>query len=182
MIKHYCNDNNINILEIGVFKGEFLNYIVDNCSYSNVEGVDLFEGMFGSCDHNGNNMITANLNEEFKLLSEKYKDNENVNVYKSHSTPYLESQKDDKYHIIYIDADHSYQTVKQDLLSSFPKIKDGGYLMGHDYDLNKEKCKLNHNFGTKKAVEEFCLEYKQEIESLAMDGCISFCIKVNKSK
>ena len=180
MLKEYCN--NSKVLEVGVFKGEFLDYIVDNCSYSSVEGVDLFEGIFGSGDVNGNNMTKADLNKEYILLQDKYKDNENVNVYKSFSTTYLNHQKDNTYDIIYIDADHRYEAVKKDLISSFPKIKDGGYLMGHDYELNKEKCKLNHNFGTKKAVQEFCLEYKQEISALAMDGCVSFCIKVNKKK
>ena len=34
----------------------------------------------------------------------------------------------------YIDANHSYDFVKQDILSWLPKIKKGGVIGGHDFD------------------------------------------------
>lgn len=48
---------------------------------------------------------------------------------------------------IFIDANHSYEYVKQDILVWRPKVKQGGLLAGHDIDLP--------NFpGVRKAVEE----------------------------
>ena len=38
--------------------------------------------------------------------------------------------------MIYIDGDHSYDTVKKDIEFSIPKLKKNGYLCGHDYDSN----------------------------------------------
>ena len=35
---------------------------------------------------------------------------------------------------MFIDADHSYTGMIQDIQSWLPKIKSGGYLAGHDYD------------------------------------------------
>lgn len=34
---------------------------------------------------------------------------------------------------VFIDADHSYDAVKQDIHTWLPKVKDGGVLAGHDY-------------------------------------------------
>ena len=34
----------------------------------------------------------------------------------------------------YIDADHSYQSVKKDVYAWLPKIKNNGIIAGHDYD------------------------------------------------
>ena len=36
---------------------------------------------------------------------------------------------------IYIDADHSYEACKLDLESYWPKLKQGGIMMGDDYTL-----------------------------------------------
>lgn len=37
-----------------------------------------------------------------------------------------------KYDIIFIDGDHSYEGVKQDCVNSLPLLNDGGYLIFHD--------------------------------------------------
>lgn len=47
---------------------------------------------------------------------------------------------------IFIDADHSYEAVKADIIAWMPKIKIGGLITGHDYDYQKT--------GVKKAVDE----------------------------
>lgn len=48
----------------------------------------------------------------------------------------------------FIDAGHDYESVKKDIESWWPKIKNYGYIGGHDY---------NHATGVKKAVDEFFL-------------------------
>jgi predicted O-methyltransferase YrrM len=52
---------------------------------------------------------------------------------------------DDKsFDFIFIDAEHLYEFVKQDLNNWYPKLKDGGIFAGHDY-----------REGVKKAVDEY---------------------------
>jgi predicted O-methyltransferase YrrM len=52
----------------------------------------------------------------------------------------------------YLDAQHTYEAVKQDLALYYPKIKKGGVLAGHDYlDGHLEQG----IFGVKSAVDEF---------------------------
>ena len=36
---------------------------------------------------------------------------------------------------VFIDADHRYAAVKTDIIAWHPKLKPGGFLTGHDYDM-----------------------------------------------
>ena len=181
MIKHYADKiDKPKILELGVFKGEFLDYMVENIDYDTIGGVDLFYGNIGSGDQDGNNVEYVDLEIQFDLLNSKYQDNENVNIYKTFTDTHLKNQSDNFYDIIYIDADHSYPGAKRDILLAHEKVRDGGYIMGHDYEMNMDKAKTYFEFGVRQAVDEYCVEYNQKIIAKGMDGCVSFCIKVDK--
>jgi hypothetical protein len=182
MMEYYSEQiNNPIILEIGVFKGEFLEYINTKCSTAKIDAVDLFEGIEYSCDVDGNNLVYCDLGKSYLDLLDKYRGYENINIFKSDSITFLKKQENEKYDIIYIDADHSFQAVKDDLINAYDKIKNGGYLMGHDYAINIKKARSFRKFGVKKAVDEFCKKYNQEVLAFALDGYISFCIKINKN-
>lgn len=45
-----------------------------------------------------------------------------------------ETFDDNSCDVVYIDMEHSYDAVKQDISYWLPKVKDGGTLAGHDYD------------------------------------------------
>jgi spermidine synthase len=182
MLQHYCKTiPNPKILEIGIFKGEFLDYLVQNSGASSIDGVDLFEGIGFSGDVDGNNSISYDVGKSYIDLTEKYKNNPAVRLYKSDSSTFLASVADNTYDIIYIDGDHSYEGSKKDLKQSYKKIKNGGYIMGHDYEMNMKKAKTSYDFGVKQAVDKFCEMYNQIILAKAMDGCVSFCIHIQKS-
>ncbi len=42
----------------------------------------------------------------------------------------------DSLDFVFIDANHLYKSVKQDIQLWWPKVKSGGYLFGHDYNPN----------------------------------------------
>ena len=182
MLKYYCNQfSGPKLLEIGVFKGEFLDYLVANCNMGSIDAVDLFEGVTCSGDADGNNMVYYDIGKSYLELSDKYKDQRKIKLFKSSSITFLKNQDDNIYDIIYIDGDHSYNGVKNDLIMAYNKTKNGGYIMGHDYAINMSKANKIYKFGVKKAVDEFCKYYVQAISAIALDGYISFCIKVNKN-
>lgn len=61
---------------------------------------------------------------------------------------YLHS-KGDLFDLIFIDADHSYEAVKDDIMSWWPLVDNGGVLCGHDYDPKGESWP-----GVHKAIHE----------------------------
>ncbi len=66
---------------------------------------------------------------------------------------------------VFIDANHTYEYVKQDLNLWYPKIKKGGIFSGHDYiDINyiHENIEVYY-FEVKKAVDEFIKENKLKL-------------------
>jgi hypothetical protein len=64
------------------------------------------------------------------------------------------SQFEDHYFdLVYIDANHSYEGVYEDITLYVSKVKSGGFLCGHDY---VDGYIQNHGqFGVKSAVKDF---------------------------
>ena len=52
---------------------------------------------------------------------------------------------DNSLDFVFIDADHSYEGCKGDILAWMPKVKPGGWVMGHDYPMRD---------GVRRAVDE----------------------------
>lgn len=158
--------------EIGVFEGEFSKLIINTIQPQKFYMVDLFTGSMISGDKNGNNMKTISLDESYNQLSEQYKSNNNVNVYKGKSEDFFKELDDNSLDFIYIDGDHSYGGVKIDLQNAFYKVKGGGLICGHDYTRRFQ--------GVVDAVNEFVSEHNFELKITTEDVCASFCIVNNK--
>lgn len=58
--------------------------------------------------------------------------------------------EDQSVDLVFIDADHRYESVKRDITNWLPKIKPGGYISGHD---------INQTY-TQQAVKETIEEYE----------------------
>lgn len=160
------------VAELGVFSGEFSNEIYNRMHPSHLYLVDIWEGTMSSGDKDGQNLVTINNMEEvYHQIKDRYVDTSNIEVVRGTSLDFLNSQPNDSFDMIYIDADHSYNAVKNDLIVSLSKVKNGGLLAGHDYMPNYEVIY---------AVDDFCREYGQEIIAITKDGCPSFLIQVKK--
>ena len=49
------------------------------------------------------------------------------------STQAASQYEDQSLDFVFLDGDHSYASVKEDILAWLPKVKSGGFLGGHDY-------------------------------------------------
>lgn len=157
------------IAELGVFKGEFSEIILNKTQPSELFLVDIFPPEICSGDKDGNNIVYANLETYYDTLIKKYKRSKRVKVVKSTTTEFLKSIDDEYLDAVYIDADHSYDAIKNDLELSFKKVKTGGMIMGHDYTASMFP-------GVVKAVDEFCSSNNLKIQYLTKDGCPTYCI------
>ena len=63
--------------------------------------------------------------------------------------------RDDSLDFVFIDGEHTYDCVKQDIGLWLPKVRVGGLLCGHDYD---GKGDHHGGFGVKRAVDEVLAE------------------------
>ena len=167
--------------EMGVLAGEFSKQLFTILNPKKLVLIDLFEGYTGSGDQDGNNMQMYNLQECRNAIQITYCRNPEVILEQGDTVQCLSKYDDNSFDMIYIDADHSFTGVQRDLTMAFQKVKPNGWIMGHDYDMNMEKAKSYYNFGTKAAVDQFCEMYNQQIYAKAMDGCISYAIRISKS-
>lgn len=77
-----------------------------------------------------------------------------VELHRGYSAPMLQTLPENYLDWVFIDANHSYEAVTEDLAAVLPKMKPGGVISGHDY-INTPHWK-NLNYGVVEAVDEFC--------------------------
>lgn len=171
-LKHH-NLNGIGV-ELGSFKGQFANTILNNWG-----GKLLMVDVWRELPHQEYD-DASNHREHIDAYSQSM---ENIKGFEDRA--YMMRMKgenacdfiqDKSLDFIYIDANHTYDAVKQDLKLWYPKIKSGGLVMGHDYlpdyfyegkeekdqalytfpDGQPEKAKYTGMFGVNPAVNEFC--------------------------
>lgn len=66
--------------------------------------------------------------------------------------------KAEQFDVIFIDADHTYEPVKRDILNSIPLLKDGGIICGDDLNLQMFEC--DKNLAKKSAELDFIKDTK----------------------
>lgn len=160
--------HNLVMCEIGVFIGDF-SRILFNQQPKELHLIDPFYGYFFSGDKDGLNVQQANLNESYIALVQEYSNCSNVTIHRGFSNNIVTQFPDHYFDLMYVDADHSYESVKQDLLLCKSKTKIGGIISGHDYH-------QEHFPGTYQAVNDFCRLYHLEIYLLTKDGSPSYGI------
>jgi predicted O-methyltransferase YrrM len=130
----------------------------------------------GSGDHDGNNFGYVDLDKSYANLVQYYQAVPAIHVIRGDGVASLNTYPDDTFDMVYIDADHSYEGCKRDLEAASKKVKVGGYIMGHDYEMNMAKAQNVYHFGVKQAVDEFCLARGLRICAKGLDGCVSYAI------
>lgn len=179
MIRSLIPPNSV-CAEIGVFEGKFSNEIYQTIRPSALYMIDLFEGYCDSGNEDGNFVVVRNLSEAYTRLLEQTRNIPAVHLLKGRSADVLATFPDNTFDMIYIDGDHSYAGCAKDLAISYAKVRPGGWILGHDYEMNMTKARNYYHFGVKQAVDEFCARMNQTIVAKGMDGCVSFAIQLHK--
>lgn len=160
-------------VEVGTFKGEFSRQVVSNWN-GTLYMVDVWKPL-------GQEYIDASNHINFG--SGVYQDAiKNITGFENRAimiraTSAIASEMftNESLDFVYIDANHAYEFVKEDIDKWWPKVKKGGWLCGHDFlkidwwvdkafhDNKIDKHIWSGNvyhglFGVNPAVEEFCKE------------------------
>lgn len=150
-------------VEVGVFRADFASSILKNWK-GTLYLVDIWRKYWTEEENDALDKAISNIKE--------FDEEDRAIMIRCLSKNAIELFDDESLDFVYIDANHSYESVKQDLEMWWPKIKKGGCLSGHDYiDINwyedpnfAENKKDKHIwsdkyvglFGVNPAVDEFC--------------------------
>jgi hypothetical protein len=88
----------------------------------------------------------------------------------------LPSFSNDYFDWAYIDSSHAYEHTKQELEILKDKVKDDGYILGHDWYPDPS----HRHHGVSKAVQEFIEKYSYEL--IFLDNHSQWCIQKKISK
>jgi hypothetical protein len=170
----YLNLTNKGV-ELGTFNGSFSNHLVSNWS-GILYMVDVWRPLsFDEYDDASNH---ANNQEAYKNAMNNIKGFEDrAFMLRMKGEFACELFQDNSLDFVYIDANHTYDAVKEDIKNWYPKVKSGGLVMGHDYlpndmysdgskdlpiylfdDSMPEGTKYAGMFGVNPAVNEFAKE------------------------
>lgn len=148
-------ENNVNgeVAELGVYKGEFAQYLNDIFYDRRLYLFDTFEG-FDVRDINieenqsySESKVGDYYNNDIEYVLEKMRYRDNCVVKKGY---FPESAVDvqEKFCLVSIDVD-LYKPILDGLEFFYPKMVKGGYILIHDYNSTRFK-------GVKSAVRKFC--------------------------
>jgi hypothetical protein len=161
-------------VELGVYLGEFSKEIL-NVWGGTLYMVDVWNNVAYGYNDAANNSVDAH--NIIRQAMENIKGLEGRGIIiRAASINAAHIFEDEILDFVYIDANHAYDYVVQDIATWLPKVKPGGYLCGHDYikmdwynDPNfapngKDKFIytngfFNGVFGVNPAVDEFCKRY-----------------------
>jgi predicted O-methyltransferase YrrM len=146
------NRQHKNCAEVGVWTGLTTFYLLNNLSkIKKYYCIDLWEYYedYTKILRSDSKYAVASMDKIYNDFLEKAKKfGDKISVYRMTSVEASKLIPDDSLDFIFIDANHAYEYVKEDLDLWYPKVKNGGIISGHDYK-NKDDI-----FGVTKAVHE----------------------------
>ena len=163
--------------EIGTFKGEFAKEILQNWS-GTLYMIDVWRPLGEEYLDSSNHAVHSTAYSETMGTISGYEDR--GIMIRATSEVAADMFERESLDFVYIDANHAYDFVVEDIKLWYPKVKSGGYLCGHDYiNLNwyddpnfaenkKDKHIWNSDFyhgvfGVNPAVDEFCKKFNFDL-------------------
>jgi len=150
-------------IELGVLGGDYSKHLLKRTTPSKLYLVDTF----CADDWANTNRFKSKNHEDFiKNEFAKELSNNKVEMLKGLSWELLETFPNNYFDWIYIDADHTYKSVKKDLSIALDKIKETGLIIMNDY-ISYDKY-TKEDYGVIQATNEFCVNNNWEIIYMAL--------------
>jgi hypothetical protein len=132
-----CSDLSGAYVEVGTCWGGFAEFLAEFTPCSKLFCVDPYK-KFDALEYvDGlNTMTQEQMDEKYMSVSERLqrKYGEKITMIRKCSTDVAEMFEDNTLDFVYIDGNHMYTAVLDDLTAWYPKIRDGGILAGDDVE------------------------------------------------
>lgn len=144
--------------EVGVWKGNFSQRILEVVQPSELHLIDPWRAFAGD-DYEGARYGgkleggQAEMDAVHQSVLDRFAAERKAGVVHVHRLPSLEAAAvlpDDHFDFVYIDGNHQYEFVRDDLARFAPKLREGGLLAGDDYGVEGW-----WDNGVTRAVDEF---------------------------
>ena len=131
--------NNTHIVEIGAWKGSSTAYlaveIINSGKSIKLDVIDTWKGSGDEPGHMTDPDIIKYNGDIFPLFMDNiYSVKHIINPIQSFSSDACKNYTDKSLDFIFLDASHSYESVKEDINNWLPKVKNGGVFAGHDWN------------------------------------------------
>lgn len=156
---------NSTCVEIGAWKGDFSRRIIELTKPSKLYLVDPYRYFpsYGNSWYGNENMNQEKMDSIFDQVAREFKDLDDVEIVRKTSVEAASNFGRSSLDWVYIDGDHTYTAVLQDLELYFDLTKVSGFVCGDDYDI--EGWWEN---GVTRAVTEFCDTNSEYIEVISL--------------
>lgn len=142
-------------IEIGVAEGGFSFYLLDRWKGKCYQ-VDSWTNLSQAEYQDYCNVGDTEQDRRYALVLETAKKYKGRAIpMKMFSSDAVKQFEDNTFDFVYIDANHKYEFIKEDIKQWYPKCKSGGIFAGHDY---LDGVITSGDYGVKSAVNEFCAE------------------------
>lgn len=163
------------VAEIGVYKAKFSSEMLNLPNLSRLFMIDPWKPMPGYNDP----LTGTDHLENYSIAMRAVSGHEAGGRFTVLAMPSVEAADliaDGELTAAYIDSNHSFDSAIQDLLAWEPKIKHGGFLMGHDM-CDGHPMAIKHGWGVEKAISKFCKERGWEITHKTSEEFPSFALQ-----
>lgn len=133
-------------VEIGVYKGQFSECLKTSIPDLDLIGVDAWKVYKGYKDYGVTDLETEAYNCA-RVRAEKH----GFRLMQAWSVDAAREFADESLDFVFIDGNHDFQHVVEDLAAWAPKVKKGGIVAGHDFFENK-----HGRYGVQDAVPAWC--------------------------
>ena len=154
--------NNLVGIEIGVYEGEHALSLLKNLDIKRLYLIDPYV-----INEEYKDIWKKNILKAKKKIYTLFKNNRKIKLIFKYSSDALKDINE-KVDFVYIDANHEYLSVKEDIENYWKIIKAGGVLGGHDV----HNAIRPHNIGVMKAVFEFALSREIDVKIQGEDWWI----------
>lgn len=148
------------VLEVGVALGGHAETLLNHSSIETYYGVDPY------CCYDPNDAFTLDiasysnesLQANFDYLFEWVRDvrlapyQSRIQLIRKPSVEASASFENESLDCIFIDGDHRYEAVVEDLTAWYPKLKKGGLILGDDYWMEEVERGVNHYFSRNEQI------------------------------
>mgnify|MGYP003965012587 CR=1 FL=1 len=137
-------------VECGAWLGKSSSFLCDNAKtygyihqYTNGINVFIVDTWEGSSDELDTTHKLATETDIYPVFLDNM-GNRKFTPIKKTSIEASKDFQDESCDVVYIDMQHSYEAVKEDIEHWLPKVKKGGYISGHDYPYAPGVAKAVH--------------------------------------